>query len=288
MRKILILLGAIVFCAGGVANAAPGQPSPSPGEEFGGDLQGFGAKSIIRSSSSGISAVVGVSRSKYSYQTVIQCRYEDGNFCVQPVECYSPPNYVRATVFQLPRGGVPKKKTFDEVAVPIADICISPNRARDRRNRPVLTRGMVQRAFERLDWPASRLLTQPPNGATLVNLPTILRTTNTKTSTRVVTLLGQRITIEAKPTSYVWHHGDGTSRSTSSPGHAYPGAGYKDVTHTYLRASQGLRLSVDTVYTGRYRVGNRPWVDIPQPRTIDGPVTPLTVRTATPHLTGGD
>lgn len=147
---------------------------------------------------------------------------------------------------------------------------------------------MVQRAFERLDWPASRLLTQPPNGATLVNLPTILRTTNTRASTRVVTLLGQRITIEARPTSYVWHHGDGTSQETSSPGHAYPGAGYRDVTHTYLRASPGMRLSVDTVYTGRYRVGNRPWIDIPAPRTIDGPVTPLTVRTATPHLTAGD
>ena len=218
-----------------------------------------------------------------TYRNVIQCRYEDGNFCVQPVECVTPPNWIRATQYRIPRG-----KTFENGATAVAEVCIPPNRARDRQNRPVLTRGMVQRAFERLDWPASRLLTQPPNGATLVNLPTILRTTNTKASTRVVTLLGQRITIEAKPTSYVWHHGDGTSRETSSPGHAYPGPGYRDVTHTYLRASQGLRLSVDTVYTGRYRVGNRPWVDIPEPRTIVGPVTPLTVRTATPHLTGGD
>lgn len=218
-----------------------------------------------------------------TYKTVIQCRYEDTGFCVQAVECLAPPNWIRATLYRIPRG-----KTFDEDAVSVAEVCIPPNQARDRQDRPVLTRGMVQRAFERLDWPASRLLTQPPNGATLVNLPTILRTTNTKASTRVVTLLGQRITIEAKPTSYVWHHGDGTSRETSSPGHAYPGPGYRDVTHTYLRASQGLRLSVDTVYTGRYRVGNRPWVDIPEPRTIVGPVTPLTVRTATPHLTGGD
>ncbi|MBZ5735731.1 hypothetical protein K8Z61_14650 [Nocardioides sp. TRM66260-LWL] len=201
--------------------------------------------------------------------------------CAVPLECISPPGSLRAVVFAIPRGG-----RYPEDATAVGEQCLADDAV--PAAQPVLTRGRIVREFQRLAWPASRLLTQPPDGTTLVNLPTILRTTNTGASRRVVTLLGQQVTIEARPDRYVWQHGDGTSQTTTSPGHPYPRAGYRDVTHTYARAARGVRLSVDTVYVGRYRVGNGAWVPIDQPRTIAGPPTVLQVRTATPHLTGGD
>ena len=70
-----------------------------------------------------------------------------------------------------------------------------------------LTPGFVERAFKRLSWPSSELVVQPPNGKTLVNFDTNFYTTNTQPSTRTVTLLGQRVTVEATPTQYTWHFG---------------------------------------------------------------------------------
>ena len=84
-----------------------------------------------------------------------------------------------------------------------------------------LTPGMVQHAFERLTWPASPLVVQPPNGRTLVNFDTNFYTTNAHPTTRTVTLIGQRVTIEATPTEYTWHFGgDGatvTCTTATSP-----------------------------------------------------------------------
>ncbi len=82
-----------------------------------------------------------------------------------------------------------------------------------------LTPGLVQHAFERLAWPASDLVVQPPNGKTLVNFDTNFYTTNAHPTTRTVTLLGQQVTIEATPTEYTWHFGsDGGSDGGSDEG----------------------------------------------------------------------
>src|SRR5262249_43772023 len=86
-----------------------------------------------------------------------------------------------------------------------------------------LTPADVQRAFERLSWPASPLVVQPPKGRTLVNFDTNFYTTNTAPTTQTVTLIGQRVTIEATPVSYTWRFGSGEGdRSSSDPGAAYP------------------------------------------------------------------
>jgi hypothetical protein len=156
---------------------------------------------------------------------------------------------------------------------------------REAKHLGGLTPGAVQHAFERLAWPASPLVVQPPEGKTLVNFDTNFYTTNTAPSTRTVTLIGQQVTIEATPTQYVWHFGSGSDdgdRATTDPGAAYPDL---RVTYRYLHVGD-VSPSVDTTYSGRYRVGNGPWRQIPATLTVPGAPVALQVVSATPHLVG--
>ena len=161
--------------------------------------------------------------------------------------------------------------------------CLSQDQA-DRING--LTPGLVRRAFGRLSWPASELVVQPPKGRTLVNFATNFYTTNDHPTTRTVTLIGQRVTIEATPTEYTWHFGD-TLDESSDLGTTDPGAAYPDlrVTHRYTRVGH-VRPSVYTTYSGRYRVGNGRWQTIPDTLTVPGAAVDLQVVSATPHLVG--
>jgi hypothetical protein len=147
-----------------------------------------------------------------------------------------------------------------------------------------LTPDMVEHAFQRLAWPASEIVVQPPKGRTLVNFDTNVFTTNTHATTQTVTLLGQRVTIEATPTQYHWHFGGDGSDDLVTSG---PGAPYPDlrVTHRYTRVGE-VHPSVDTTYAGRYRVGNGAWKTIPSTLTIPGAAVDLQVVSATPHLVG--
>jgi hypothetical protein len=148
-----------------------------------------------------------------------------------------------------------------------------------------LTPDMVQHAFQRLAWPASAIVVQPPKGRTLVNFDTNFYTTNTHPTTQTVTLIGQRVTIEATPTEYTWHFGSATSDAdltTSDPGAAYPDL---RVTYRYTRVGV-VHPSVDTTYAGRYRVGNARWQTIPSALTVPGAAVDLQVVSATPHLVG--
>ncbi|MFD1946485.1 PKD domain-containing protein [Nocardioides aestuarii] len=141
---------------------------------------------------------------------------------------------------------------------------------------------MVRRAFERLSWPTSELQLQPPDGQTLINFDTNFFTDNTAPTTRSVTLLGQQVEIEATPSGYTWDFGDGASRTTSSPGAAYPDL---DVTHEY--ASEGrVSPSVATTYQGRYRINGGGWQQIPGTLTLPGEPEALRVRSASPRLVG--
>jgi hypothetical protein len=145
-----------------------------------------------------------------------------------------------------------------------------------------LTPGMVQRAFRRLSWPASELVVQPPEGRTLVNFDTNFYTTNTRPTSQTVTLIGQPVTIEATPTSYTWHFGDDGGLTSTDAGAPYP-----DLRITYRYTYVGdVRPSVDTTYSGRFRVGNGNWQAIPDTLTVTGAPVDLQVVSATPHLVG--
>jgi hypothetical protein len=156
---------------------------------------------------------------------------------------------------------------------------------REARHLGGLTPGAVAHAFQQLTWLASPLVVQPPLGKTLVNFDTNFYTTNTSPSTQTVTLIGQQVTIEATPTQYTWHFDSGSTdgdRSTTDPGAAYPDL---RVTYRYLHVGD-VSPSLDTTYSGRYRVGNGPWRQIPATLTVPGTPVALEVVSATPHLVG--
>lgn len=146
----------------------------------------------------------------------------------------------------------------------------------------IVTPAQVLRAMQRLDWPESQLVIQPPDGLTLVNFATNFYTPSARPITRSVTLLGQRITIEATPAEYHWHFGDGRSLSTTEPGAPYPDL---TVTHDYRRTGT-YGPSLATTYSGRYRVGGGPWQAVPGTVTVAGAEQTLRVVEAQPKLVG--
>lgn len=165
--------------------------------------------------------------------------------------------------------------------VVIGQACLG---AGDLASLGAITPELVQQAFQRLSWPRAELTVQPPGGETLVNFETNFFTTNTDPTTQTVTLLGTGITIEATPTSYVWHFGQGAEpRRTPSPGAPFPDL---DVTHVYADAHTTVNPSVDVTYSGRYRIGNSAWIDIPGTLTVDGAPIELTVIEGQPNLVG--
>ncbi|KRB73041.1 hypothetical protein ASE01_19900 [Nocardioides sp. Root190] len=147
---------------------------------------------------------------------------------------------------------------------------------------PVLTTGLIRRAFAELPLPAGELVVQPPDGLTLVNFDTNFYTTSTRPIARTVTLLGQQVTLEATPATFHWDFDDGRSLSTDEPGAPYPRL---DVTHNYLRTGT-YRPSLSTTYTGRFRVGGGAWRQIPGTVTIDGTGRALRAIEAEPKLVG--
>ncbi len=101
--------------------------------------------------------------------------------------------------------------------------------------------------------------------------------------TRTITLLGQQVDVEATPSRFTWHHGDGTVATTTDPGAPYPA---KDITYAYTHAHITVQTSVDVTYTARFRVNGGTWRDIPDTVTIAGPATALRISEATALLSG--
>ncbi len=147
--------------------------------------------------------------------------------------------------------------------------------------RPTVTPGRVLTAIRQIGLPALEAKTQPA-GKTLVNFETIFYA-EPQPFTRTITLLGQSVDVEATPATYTWHHGDGTTASTETPGARYPA---KDVVHEYTDAHTTVSPSVDVTYTARFRVNGGAWQDIPETVTITGPGGSLRIAEATAVLSG--
>ena len=90
---------------------------------------------------------------------------------------------------------------------------------------------MVLAAFRRIPLPSLRSHSQPAN-KTLINFDTIFFT-DAEPLTRNLTLLGQRVRLEIRPSRFEWVHGDGTTATTATPGSPYPA---KDVVYRYQDA----------------------------------------------------
>ncbi len=208
----------------------------------------------------------------YRYKLTPACETGGTVICHEPAVCPDPPGSFMFNVFRSPDTNPPSWTR-------IGSACLTDADAADLG---ALTPGMVLEAFRSMDWPEPELTIQPPDGETLVNFDTNFFTTLSEPQTQTVTLIGIQVTIEATPSSYLWHFGDGADDTTSTPGSAYP---HLDITHTYARAGE-LSPSVDVVYSGRYRVGGGAWSDIPGTLTVPGPAVALRVLEAKPQLVG--
>lgn len=146
---------------------------------------------------------------------------------------------------------------------------------------PQVTPGLVLDAIRRLGLPELTAQTQPA-GKTLVNFATIFYA-EPEPFARTIELLGQQVDVEATATQFTWHHGDGTSESTASPGAPYPS---KEITYSYTDAHTTVGPSVDVTYTARFSVSGGEWQDIDETVTIAGPSIPLRISEATAVLSG--
>ena len=98
---------------------------------------------------------------------------------------------------------------------PLGTVCSGPRPTSGATPKPQVTPGLVLTALRRLGLPSLEARTQPED-KTLVNFATIFYATP-QPFTRTITLLGQSVDVEATPSSYTWHYGDGTSTTTSTP-----------------------------------------------------------------------
>ena len=146
---------------------------------------------------------------------------------------------------------------------------------------PTVTPGQVLEALRRVGLPELPTVVQPA-GKTLVNFDTNFYT-EPRPVTLTLTLLGQRVQVEATPTTYRWDFGDGATATTSEPGAAYPNLA---ITHRYADARVTVHPSVETTYTARFRVGGGDWQDVGGTVTAAGPATALRIAEATPLLSG--
>ncbi len=135
----------------------------------------------------------------------------------------------------------------------------------------------IRRAVESVGLPALALRIQP-GGQTLVNVATIFHTEAPEFRHSTV-LLGQAVEITATPARFTWHHGDGTTQTTSTPGAPYPSTA---VTHRYTRVAAGLAPRVDVAYRVTYRVNGGAAQEIDQLITASGPPSGLNVTEASP------
>lgn len=186
-----------------------------------------------------------------------------------------------------PVRSTPPPRCFFDMSNPNWRCALSPNEAggpaqpvADELEAPRVTPGRVLTAVREIGLPSLRLTVQP-GGETLVNLDTILHTQEPDFA-RSISLLGSSVDLEASPTTYTWHHGDGTSQRTTTPGAPYPS---RDVVHRYERPARGVTLRVDATYEVRFRVDGGPWQTLAETITATGPATTIDVREARPVLT---
>ncbi|MDT0201090.1 hypothetical protein [Nocardioides sp. AE5] len=162
------------------------------------------------------------------------------------------------------------------------------NRCAEMVEGGVDTATLVRQAFEDVVIPASAVVVQPPGGVTLVNLETLFRT-EAAPFEESVSLLGRQVVLRIRPVEFVWHPGDGSSFSTTSPGRVFekgrPMSDY--VSHTYPDVHEQVMVSVDVVWAAEYSVDGGPFLPVAGTVTTSGPGVGLQVKEAVPVLVSG-
>ena len=140
---------------------------------------------------------------------------------------------------------------------------------------------MVLAAFRRIPLPHLQSHSQPAN-KTLINFDTIFFT-DAQPLTRNLTLLGQRVRLEIRPSRFEWVHGDGTTATTATPGAPYPA---KDVVYRYSDAHRTVDHRVVVTWSARWSLNGGALQPVNGTVTTTGPATPLRIAEASPALSG--
>jgi len=211
----------------------------------------------------------------YAVEPLCQAMDPGQSVCVRPVQCIEPEGTYRFVVLRWTDGSPPQQ---------VGTVCFDDDESEELG---VVTEDAIIRRMKTLDWPSAQLVVEPPNGRTLVNLPTNFYTELVGPVVRPVQILQHHVEVRATPTSYTWHFGDGSQPKTGSdPGASYAKDDSLRVSHVYTEAKVTVHPSVDVTYSGDYRVDGGLWHPLPTTLTKSGATVDLIVLTATPHLVG--
>ncbi|RXR26366.1 hypothetical protein EQW78_01645 [Oerskovia turbata] len=140
----------------------------------------------------------------------------------------------------------------------------------------------AERALATLDITPSPVSVQPPDGWTLVNIPTITHTTD-DSQELATTLLGIPVTLRVEPDTFTWDYDDTTPPLVTTD----PGAPYPDHTvhHTYTQPADQVTITLTTTWTARFRITGAPtWTAISGTATTTSTAAPLQVHEARSRL----
>lgn len=140
----------------------------------------------------------------------------------------------------------------------------------------------AERAFATLPIAPSPVVVQPPDGWTVVNLPTITYTDAVE-QTFDTALLGIPVQIRATPESFAWDYADGSAPLVTTD----PGAPYPDHTvhHTYAQPADAVTIGLTTTWSGQFRITGAPtWTDVPGTATTSSTAPPLQIYEARSRL----
>ena len=154
-----------------------------------------------------------------------------------------------------------------------------------------VTSAKVLTAFRSVPLPTPTLGMSPPDGITLVNLPTIFFT-RAEPFGRDLKLLGRRVHLEIAPVSYAWSVGPGAEFTTD-----WAGAPYQDgvtpqedpdayVTWTYPHAAASQAATVRVTWGATWTLDGKPMGRVPGTVDMTSPAAQVTVREARGVLTG--
>ncbi|WP_344790678.1 PKD domain-containing protein [Gryllotalpicola daejeonensis] len=108
-------------------------------------------------------------------------------------------------------------------------------------------------------------MSSEPNGWTVVGQETNF-IAKAGESEKSGTLLGQPVTVHFTPVAYAWRYGDGSGKTTTTPGARWEASGLSNFAKTATSHAYAARgtyaVTVTVAYSARYRYAGQGWVSI--------------------------